>query len=327
MITVANLTKVYDTGPKAVTAVQDVCLHVSSGQVFGILGRSGAGKTTLMRCLTALERPTSGVVEVAGVELTALNRRELRAARYRMGMIFQHFNLLNARTAAGNVAFPLEIQGVPAAARARRVAELLEMVGLADRAGSYPSQLSGGQKQRVGIARALAADPQVLFCDEATSALDPATTEQILELLFRINRATGVTMVLITHESEVVRRICDAAALMADGRIVEQGALLDVLVRPESGLADILLPTGDPSLDADHRSVVLTFTGEHTSEPVISGLTRNFGLDVSILGGSVDQIAGRKVGRLRVSLSHPGGQFDHAAVRRYLTEREVSAQL
>ena len=280
-----------------------------------------------MRCLTALERPTSGSVTVADAELTSLNGAQLRSVRHRMGMIFQHFNLLNSRTAAENVGFPLEVQGVGKSKRNTRVTELLDLVGLADRAQSYPSQLSGGQKQRVGIARALAARPDVLFCDEATSALDPATTEQILDLLKQINEATGVTVVLITHESEVVRRICDSAALMADGRIVEEGQLLDLLANPDSQLADILLPTGDPALDPGRDSVVLTFAGEHTSEPVISGLTRYFGLEVSILGGSVDQIAGRKVGRLRVALSHPEGVFDHAAVHKYLADREVSARL
>lgn len=327
MITVTNLTKVYGVGDKAVAAVQDVSLHVPSGGIFGILGRSGAGKTTLMRCLTALERPTSGSVTVADAELTSLNGAQLRSVRHRMGMIFQHFNLLNSRTAAENVAFPLEVQGVGKSKRNTRVTEVLDLVGLTDRAQSYPSQLSGGQKQRVGIARALAARPDVLFCDEATSALDPATTEQILDLLKQINEATGVTVVLITHESEVVRRICDSAALMADGRIVEEGQLLDLLADPDSQLADILLPTGDPALDPGRDSVVLTFAGEHTSEPVISGLTRYFGLEVSILGGSVDQIAGRKVGRLRVALSHPEGVFDHAAVHKYLADREVSARL
>ena len=327
MITVTSLTKVYGVGDKAVAAVQDVSLHVPPGGIFGILGRSGAGKTTLMRCLTALERPTSGSVTVADAELTSLNGAQLRSVRHRMGMIFQHFNLLNSRTAAENVGFPLEVQGVGKSKRNTRVAELLDLVGLADRTQSYPSQLSGGQKQRVGIARALAARPDVLFCDEATSALDPATTEQILDLLKQINEATGVTVVLITHESEVVRRICDSAALMADGRIVEEGQLLDLLADPDSQLADILLPTGDPALDPGRDSVVLTFAGEHTSEPVISGLTRYFGLEVSILGGSVDQIAGRKVGRLRVALSHPEGVFDHAAVHKYLADREVSARL
>ncbi|MFT3875252.1 MAG: ATP-binding cassette domain-containing protein [Propioniciclava sp.] len=326
MIEVTSLTKVYGTGAPAVTAVDDVSLSVPSGQIFGILGRSGAGKTTLMRCLTALERPTSGRVTIGEVELTTLSASGLRAARHRMGMIFQHFNLLGSRTAAGNIAFPLEVQGVPAAECKARVAELIELVGLPGREDAYPSQLSGGQKQRVGIARALAAHPDVLFCDEATSALDPATTEQILDLIKEINVRTGVTVVLITHESEVVRRICDAAALMADGRVVEQGALIDLLADPDSQLADILLPAGNPSVTAG-ESVVLSFAQGHTTEPIISGLTRHFGLDVSILGGTVETVAGRLVGRLRVSLSHPSGVIDRDAVASYLAEREVSVHL
>ncbi len=328
MIKVEHLTKVYSRGGSTVTAVDDVSLAVADGSVFGILGRSGAGKTTLMRCLTALERPSHGQVRVADVELTGLNARELRAARHRMGMIFQHFNLFNARTAADNIAFPLEIVGMPKADRDARVAELLELVGLGDRGGSYPSQLSGGQKQRVGIARALAAHPDVLFCDEATSALDPATTEQILDLLAEINAKTGVTIVLITHEAEVVRRICDSAALMADGRVVETGHLHDLMADPDSQLADILLPAGDPAeIDPAEHSVVLSFGHGHTNEPVISGLTRDLGVNVSILGGTVETIAGRKMGRLRVLFSAPDGQLDRDAIERYLREREVSVHL
>ncbi len=326
MIEVTSLTKVYPSTAGDVTAVDDVSLRIESGQIFGILGRSGAGKTTLMRCLTALERPTSGTVTIGDVELTSLSAAGLRRVRHTMGMIFQHFNLLASRTAAANVAFPLEVQGVPAAERAARVAELLELVGLSDRAGSYPAQLSGGQKQRVGIARALAAHPQVLFCDEATSALDPATTEQILDLIAEINRRTGVTVVLITHESEVVRRICSGAALMESGRIVEQGALLDLLTAPQSRLADILLPVGEPVAVDGAASIVLSFAQGHAQEPVISGLTRRFGVDVSILGGAVELIAGRKVGRLRVVLSHPSGTYDRPGVDAYLAEHEVSVQ-
>jgi len=327
VIEVTSLTKVYGTGDGAVTAVDDVSLSVPAGQVFGILGRSGAGKTTLMRCLTALERPTSGSVTIGELNLTELTASGLRKARHRMGMIFQHFNLLGSRTAADNIAFPLEVQGVPAAERRKRVAELIELVGLQGREHAFPSQLSGGQKQRVGIARALAAHPDVLFCDEATSALDPATTEQILDLLKEINRKTGVTIVLITHESEVVRRICDAAALMASGWVVEQGPLLELLADPDSQLADILLPVGDASLDPDHTSVVLGFAHGGTTEPVISGLTRRFGLDVSILGGAVETVAGQKVGRLRVAFSHPDGSYDKDAVAAYLAEHEVSVHL
>jgi D-methionine transport system ATP-binding protein len=324
VIEVTSLTKVYPSAAGDVTAVDDVSLRIESGQIFGILGRSGAGKTTLMRCLTALERPTSGTVTIGDVELTSLSAAGLRRVRHTMGMIFQHFNLLGSRTAADNIAFPLEVQGVPAAERRARVAEL---VGLQGREHAFPSQLSGGQKQRVGIARALAAHPDVLFCDEATSALDPATTEQILDLLKEINRRTGVTIVLITHESEVVRRICDAAALMASGQVVEQGPLLELLADPDSRLADILLPVGDVSLDPEHTSVVLGFAHGGTTEPVISGLTRRFGLDVSILGGAVETVAGHKVGRLRVALTHPDGGYDRDAVAAYLAEHEVSVHL
>ncbi len=328
MIEVTSLTKVYPSGAGSVTAVDDVSLRVDAGRIFGILGRSGAGKTTLMRCLTALERPTSGTVTIGDVELTTLSAARLRAERHKMGMIFQHFNLLSSRTAAGNIAFPLEVQGVPAAERTARVDELIELVGLQGRADAHPSQLSGGQKQRVGIARALAAHPEVLFCDEATSALDPATTEQILDLIKEINRRTSVTVVLITHESEVVRRICDGAALMEAGRIVEQGDLLDLLTDPASRLADILLPVGDPTVAGVlGEPVVLSFAQGNTQEAIISGLTRRFGLDVSIVGGTVEAIAGRKVGRLRVALSHPEGRYDRDAVASYLAEHEVSVQL
>lgn len=325
MIRVANLTKTYTGGATAVTAVNDVSLQVESGQIFGILGRSGAGKTTLMRCLTALERPTSGTVSVAGVELTTLTGKELRATRHRMGMIFQHFNLFNSRTAAANVGFPLEIQGTPKAERDARVAELLDLVGLGDKGDAWPSQLSGGQKQRVGIARALAAGPDVLFCDEATSALDPTTTEQILDLLAEINRRTGVTIVLITHEAEVVRRICNSAALMEHGQVVESGPLIDLLTDPDSALADILLPVG--SSQVDPTSVVLSFAHGHVTDPIISGVVRDLGVDISILGGSVEQIAGSQVGRLRVRFSRPDGEVDFDAVVDYLRERQVGVHL
>ena len=327
MIDIERLSLSYPGREGPVWALRDIDLKVSAGEVFGIIGHSGAGKSTLIRLINGLERPSAGTVTTDGEDVGALDAAGLRALRRRVGMIFQHFNLLSSKTVAQNVAYPLKVAGVPQAQVGPKVAELLARVGLSDHAAKYPAQLSGGQKQRVGIARALAARPEVLFCDEATSALDPATTEQILDLLKLINQTTGVTVVLITHESEVVRRICDSAALMADGRIVEEGPLLDLLANPESQLADILLPTGDPSLDPDHSSVVLTFSGQHTAEPVISGLTRHFGLDVSILGGSVDRIAGQKVGRLRVSLAHPEGYYDRAAVQRYLVDRKVSGQL
>ncbi|WP_105667968.1 methionine ABC transporter ATP-binding protein [Cronobacter dublinensis] len=239
MITLEGLSKTY--AGEGRPALDDVSLTVPQGAVYGILGRSGAGKSTLLRCLNLLERPTSGRILMNGADITRLDDRALRQHRARTAMVFQHFNLLHARTVADNVAVPLEITGVPRPARRERVAELLELVGLADKADAFPSRLSGGQKQRVGIARALAARPQVLLCDEATSALDPDTTASVLALLADINRQLGLTIVLITHELEVVKAICDHAALLEDGRLVESGRLTDLLTAPWSVLRQTLV--------------------------------------------------------------------------------------
>ncbi|NCH87561.1 ATP-binding cassette domain-containing protein [Cronobacter dublinensis] len=239
MITLEGLSKTY--AGEGRPALDDVSLTVPQGAVYGILGRSGAGKSTLLRCLNLLERPTSGRILMNGADITRLDDRALRQHRARTAMVFQHFNLLHARTVADNVAVPLEITGVPRPARRERVAELLELVGLADKADAFPSRLSGGQKQRVGIARALAARPQVLLCDEATSALDPDTTASVLSLLADINRQLGLTIVLITHELEVVKAICDHAALLEDGRLVESGRLADLLTAPWSVLRQTLV--------------------------------------------------------------------------------------
>lgn len=323
MIVVDSVSKVYRTRASAVTAVEDVSLTIASGEIFGILGRSGAGKTTLLRCLNFLERPTSGRILVDDVDFTALSANALRQARQRIGTVFQHFNLFNARTAADNIAFPLEVTGTPKSVRDARVAELLDLVGLGDRGGSYPSQLSGGQKQRVGIARGLAADPSVLLFDEATSALDPATTEQILDLVKSISLKTGVTVVLITHESEVVRRICDSAALMEAGRVVESGNLIDLVSRPDSRLAEILLPTSGQA-PARGRVMTLSFAHADATEAVLSHLTRDLDIDVSILGGTMETIAGHKVGRLRVALTKPKAYVDDKAVEAYLSKRNVA---
>lgn len=326
MIVVDSVTKVYRGRGTDVTALDDVSLTIGTGEIFGILGRSGAGKTTLLRCLSLLEKPTSGTITVDDLELVGLNGKELRQARHRIGIVFQHFNLLHARTAAQNIAFPLEVTGVPKAERAARVAELLDLVGLTDRGESFPSQLSGGQKQRVGIARALAAHPSVLLCDEATSALDPATTEQILQLLSEVNRKTGVTVVLITHESEVVRRICGSAALMEAGRIVEQGRLIDLVADPVSPLAEILLPTGDADVSAPGRELVLSFVHDDATRPTLSHLARDLGIDISILGGTIETIADHQVGRLRVMITDPLGEVDQHRVAGYLAERGVSVR-
>ncbi|WP_281286763.1 methionine ABC transporter ATP-binding protein [Catellatospora sichuanensis] len=225
------------TYPGGVAALDGVDLHVAPGEVYGVVGRSGAGKSTLLRAVNLLERPDSGTVRVAGRELTALAPGELRAARRRIGMIFQQFHLLSARTVAANVALPLELAGVPRSQRAGRVRELLDLVGLADKAREYPGRLSGGQRQRVAIARALATDPAVLLCDEATSALDPYTTVEILHLLRDLNRRLGLTILLITHDLGVVERICDRAGVLEAGRLVESGPVDGLLGRPGSALA------------------------------------------------------------------------------------------
>ncbi|MDD9650689.1 methionine ABC transporter ATP-binding protein [Klebsiella pasteurii] len=247
MIEIVGLSKTYaGTGRPA---LNDVSLQVPKGAVYGILGRSGAGKSTLIRCLNLLERPTSGRIIVNGNDITRMDKTALREYRLRTGMIFQHFNLLHARSVADNVAVPLEIAKVPKAARQARVTELLELVGLADKAAAFPSQLSGGQKQRVGIARALAARPDVLLCDEATSALDPETTASVLSLLADINQQLNLTIVLITHELDVVKNLCDHAAQLEHGEIIESGRIADLLVAPWSRLRQSLLH--DPQAERD----------------------------------------------------------------------------
>ncbi|MBE3011142.1 ATP-binding cassette domain-containing protein [Microbispora sp. NEAU-D428] len=295
MITVSGLRKAYGD----VVALDGVDLHVGKGEVFGVLGRSGAGKSTLLRCVNLLERPDEGVVTVDGRELTALGAADLRRARQRIGMIHQHFALLSSRTVAGNVAFPLEVMGVGRAARARRVAEMLDLVGLADRAGAYPAQLSGGQKQRVGIARALAAEPSVLLSDEATSALDPATTQSILALLRRLNRELGLTILLITHEMDVIKAVCDSAAIMSDGRIAEAGSIPGLLATPGSRLAAELFPLPP----AEPGTVTVALAADQT---LLSRLARMYDVDVAVAAGAVEQVAGVPAGRLRLRITGSG---------------------
>ncbi|MCQ4082716.1 ATP-binding cassette domain-containing protein [Streptomyces sp. RB6PN25] len=317
MITTTGLRKVYHSRGRETAALDGVDLHVREGEVYGVLGRSGAGKSTLIRCVNMLERPTSGTVEVDGQDLTALagrgrrSRAELRAARSRIGMVFQHFNLLSSRTVQGNVELPLEILGVTGQERARKARELLDLVGLTDKAKAYPAQLSGGQKQRVGIARALAGDPKVLLSDEATSALDPETTRSILQLLRDLGRHLGLTVLLITHEMDVVKAVCDSAALMKAGRIVESGTVTELLATPGSELAQELFPVGgEPS--GEGRTVVdLTFHGEAATEPVISRLSRTYNVEVSILGAAIETFGGRQVGRMRIELP---GRFEENVV-------------
>lgn len=262
MIVIEGLSKQYAGSGQP--ALNDVSFTVPKGAIYGILGRSGAGKSTLIRCLNLLERPSAGHILFNGDDIVQYDKAQLRAHRLRTGMIFQHFNLLHARSVADNVAVPLEIAGVAKAQRQQRVAELLALVGLSDKAHAFPSQLSGGQKQRVGIARALAAQPDVLLCDEATSALDSETTASVLALLETINRQLGLTIVLITHQLEVVKTLCDHAALLEAGELQESGKIADLLASPWSRLRDILLGDGDEErrflarhgLDGRHLCIV-----------------------------------------------------------------------
>lgn len=325
MITTSGLTKVYSSRGREITALDGVDLHVREGEVYGVIGQSGAGKSSLIRCVNLLERPTSGTVTVAGQDLTALAGRghragtDLRRARSRIGMVFQHFNLLSSRTVQDNVELPLEILGTSGKERSRRALELLDLVGLADKARAYPAQLSGGQKQRVGIARALAGDPKVLLSDEATSALDPETTRSVLQLLRDLNRQLGLTVLLITHEMDVVKSVCDSAALMENGRIVESGTVSELLATPGSELAAALFPVGGEASAGDRTVIDVTFHGESATQPVISQLSRTYNIDISILGAAIDTIGGLQVGRMRIEL--PGRYEDNVVPIGFLREQ------
>jgi D-methionine transport system ATP-binding protein len=331
VITTSGLTKVYRARGREVTALDGVDLHVREGEVYGVIGQSGAGKSSLIRCVNLLERPTAGTVTVAGQDLTALAGRgpragrELRQARSRIGMVFQHFNLLSSRTVQDNVELPLEILGTSGQERSRKALELLDLVGLADKAKSYPAQLSGGQKQRVGIARALAGDPKVLLSDEATSALDPETTRSILALLRDLNRQLGLTVLLITHEMDVVKSVCDSAALMENGRIVESGTVSELLATPGSELASALFPLDGEASGEDRTVVDVTFQGESATQPVISQLARTYNIDISILGAAIDTVGGLQVGRMRIEL--PGRYEDNVVPIGFLREKGLQIDL
>ena len=312
MISIQSVSKSFGAGDRTTLALDAVSLEVASGEIFGVVGQSGAGKSTLIRTVNLLERPDSGTVFVDGVDLLALNRSQLRSTRQGIGMIFQHFNLLSSRTVQGNVELALEVIGTDARKRKSRAAEILDLVGLTPKAQAYPSQLSGGQKQRVGIARALATRPKVLLSDEATSALDPETTGSILELLRTINAELGLTVLLITHEMDVVKTVCDSAALLEHGRIVETGKLVDLISTPGSRLARDLFPLGSVDVRPGTTVIDITFSGGTADRPVIAQLARDHQLDVSILGAAIETIGGSQAGRTRLEL--PGDAAVHTAV-------------
>ncbi|PJJ44307.1 D-methionine transport system ATP-binding protein [Glutamicibacter mysorens] len=305
MITVSDLRKVYQQDGKDVVALDGVSLEVPTGKIHGIVGHSGAGKSTLVRCLTLLDQPTSGTVAVNGKELTNVSPDELRNARRRIGMVFQHANLFDSRTTEQNVAYPLELVGTPKAEIDAKVAELLELVGLSKFAKGYPSQLSGGQRQRVGIARALATDPDVLLCDEPTSALDPKTTDEILDLVKKLRDRLNITVLIITHEMHVVKQACDSVSLLEAGKIVEHGNIEQVITNAAGSLASTLLPLpGDaPRVDGEGPILDLLYTGDQATQPVISSISRMFNTDVNVLAGSVEQLGQQQYAHLRLQLA------------------------
>ncbi|MCI2238529.1 methionine ABC transporter ATP-binding protein [Kineococcus sp. TRM81007] len=323
IVRLTGVTKRYERGGKAVAAVDDVSLDVQEGEVLAVIGYSGAGKSTLVRLVNALEAPTSGTVTVAGQDLTRLGEKDLRRARQRIGMIFQQFNLFRSRTVAGNVAYPLKVAGVPREQRDARVAELLDFVGLLDRAHAHPEQLSGGQKQRVGIARALATNPPLLLADEATSALDPETTTEVLSLLRRVNRELGVTIVVITHEMDAVRQIADRVAVMEAGRVVEVGDVYDVFATPQTAPAQRFVrsvlhdrPTREQvaRLREHHpgRLVTVQITDEIGLQKRIDDAFGSAGVRTELVHGGVGELRERRIGSLTYETTGPDTAVDAA---------------
>ncbi|MFT0546893.1 methionine ABC transporter ATP-binding protein [Allopusillimonas ginsengisoli] len=309
MIHLENIHKTYASPGRVSHALAGVDLTIAQGEIFGIIGRSGAGKSTLIRMLNLLERPTQGRVVVGGEDITQYNDAQLRAFRHRVGMVFQHFNLLRSRTVLDNVRFPLKLAGLDRAGQIERAQEMLALVGLTEHATKYPRQLSGGQQQRVGIARALANRPELLLCDEATSALDPETTQSILRLLLDINKRLGLTIVLITHGMDVIRSVCDKVAVIDAGIIVETGDVLDVFLHPQHPVTQSLL--SESGIDAEGwrdmahqvhgRLVRLSFRGGATVQPMLSRVSRELEVDLSILQGSVGSIKGTPYGQLVIA--------------------------
>ncbi|WP_417884258.1 methionine ABC transporter ATP-binding protein MetN [Vibrio rumoiensis] len=339
MIEINQVNKVFYQGNKKIPALIDINLHIPQGEIFGVIGSSGAGKSTLIRCVNMLEAPTSGSVLVDGLDLTKLSSKELGQARRNIGMIFQHFNLLSSRTVFDNVALPLELSKTPVSEIEKRVTELLDLVGLADKRDTYPANLSGGQKQRVAIARALASKPKVLLCDEATSALDPATTKSILELLKTINQQLNLTILIITHEMDVVKNICDKVAIIGGGRLVEQGLVSDIFAHPKTELAqEFIRSTLDLSIPEDYQArlqdtqvegsiplVRLEFTGSTIDAPVISQLSRKFNVDVSILNSDIDYAGGVRFGLMVAELFGEKEQVEQSVT--FLKEHNIKVEV
>ena len=340
MIKLNNITKIFTLPDKKLTALDNVSLHVPKGQICGVIGASGAGKSTLIRCVNLLERPTHGAVIIAAVDLPQLSDAALVKTRRQICMIFQHFNLLTSRTVFENVALPLELENKSKAEIQEKTTALLALVGLSDKHNVYPANLSGGQKQRVAIARALASDPKVLLCDEATSALDPATTQSILKLLKEINRTLGITILLITHEMEVVKRICDQVAVIDKGRLIEQGTVSEIFSNPKTELAQefisstfhITLPeeylenlSDTPKHAKSYPIIKFEFTGRSVDAPLLSQASKKFGVELSILTSQIDYAGGVKFGFTIAEVEGDEDAITQAKV--YLMENNVRVEV
>ena len=340
MITLEHVSKTFTTKSGYVHAVRDVSLQINEGEIYGIIGFSGAGKSTLVRCINLLERPEAGNVIVDGRELLKLDASQLRESRKKIGMIFQHFNLMRLRTVAQNVAFPLKKSGLSKEEIARKVKELLELVDLSEKANVYPSQLSGGQKQRVAIARALANDPKVLLCDEATSALDPQTTHSILKLIKDINQKLNLTVVLITHEMGVVKEICDRVAVMEDGRIVEEGSIVDIFTHPQAKMTKSFIASTSTTdriydlieeghalteLGEDEVIVSLKYDASNATQALISEISRTYDVDCNIIFGNIEVVKDTPIGTLIVVLKGDPEKRKAAfdCIKRHGVETEV----
>lgn len=339
MITLKGINKVFKTKKSDITAIEEVSLNIKEGEIYGIIGYSGAGKSTLVRMLNGLEKPTHGEVLINGENLNELSKKKLREKRQKIGMIFQHFNLLWSRTVKENIVFPLEIASIPKEERSKRADELIELVGLKGREDAYPSELSGGQKQRVGIARALANDPKVLLCDEATSSLDPQTTDNVLDLLVDINRRLNLTIVVITHEMNVIRKMCNKVAVMETGRIVEEGEVIEVFKNPKEQITKrFIRQDTDPeneNTDEIFNQLIhqfpngqlyhLKFHGGGAQAPIISRITREFNVDVNIIQGNIQTTQETLIGSLYVQLL--GSEEDIAAAVNEFNRMRVETEV
>ena len=338
LIQLTSVEKTFGGKNGAIQAVNDVSLTGEKGDIYGIVGYSGAGKSTLVRLLNGLELPTSGTVVVNNQDITKLKNKELRSFRKKIGMIFQHFNLLWSRTVLENIQLPLELAGVPKEKRKERAQELLGLVGLEGRGNAYPSQLSGGQKQRVGIARALANDPEILLCDEATSALDPQTTEEVLDLLLAINKKLNLTIVLITHEMNVIRKICNKVAVMERGKVVEEGDVLSVFKNPQQEVTKRFVQQDiEPEADSTEllaelikenpkgRLVTLVFNEKNANEPVISQAIRQYNVDINVVYGKIKQTAEGSFGSLTTLMTGEEQELDQA--ESFIKEQGVGVEV